>query len=364
MINAVALRLTLPLFWKIKISVNFFLLFLYLHPCAQSPLSSIDNKVAQEFTALLERPKVDFKPSFQIVPSDSLLIEKGFIYSEANEKVPILIYKPITGSSRSFPVVICLHGTGGSKEKMNQVMYRFTSIGIMAVAIDARYHGERIIGGAHGSTEYIEAITIASKNSDPKKQQHPFLFDTVYDLWRLTDYLITRPDVQGTRIGMMGISMGGIETWLAASVDKRIKVIAPVIAAQSFRWSLENNKWQGRARTIWPVHERMAKERGDTNVTVKNAETVWNKLIPGITGPFDCPSMIRLIAPRPLLLLNNEKDENCPLPGAQLAFSAATDAYRSQNALDKLKIHITPEAPHRFTDEHLEMVIEWFAKWL
>ena len=73
--------------------------------------------------------------------------------------------------------------------------------------------------------------------------EHPFLLDTVYDLWRLADYLITRPDVQAHRIGMMGISMGGIETWMAASVDKRIKVAVPVIAAQSFKWSLENDKW-------------------------------------------------------------------------------------------------------------------------
>jgi dienelactone hydrolase len=76
------------------------------------------------------------------------------------------------------------------------------------------------------------------------------------------DYLVTRPDVQAKRIGMMGISMGGIETWMAASVDKRIKVAVPVIAAQSFKWSLENNNWQGRARTIWQAHEEAARELG------------------------------------------------------------------------------------------------------
>ena len=44
--------------------------------------------------------------------------------------------------------------------------------------------------------------------------------------------------------------MGGIETWLAGAVDDRIKVAVPAIAVQSFRWSLENDRWQGRARTI------------------------------------------------------------------------------------------------------------------
>jgi hypothetical protein len=51
---------------------------------------------------------------------------------------------------------------------------------------------------------------------------------------------------------MIGISMGGIQTWLAASVDERVKVLVPAIAVQSFRWSLENDKWQGaRACSGW-----------------------------------------------------------------------------------------------------------------
>ncbi|MBC7828208.1 MAG: prolyl oligopeptidase family serine peptidase [Chitinophagaceae bacterium] len=331
---------------------------------AQSPPTYPVTKIAEDFRDLLRRPVVDFNASFQPIPTDSVLTEKGFIYTEANEKIPILIYKPVNAGSARLPVVICLHGTGGTKEQMSGVLYRLTTLGIMAVAIDARYHGERIPGGAHGSKEYVDAIANAWQNTDPETQQYPFFFDTVYDLWRLTDYLITRADVQSNRIGMMGISMGGIETWMAASVDKRIKVAVPIIAAQSFKWSLENNKWQGRARTIWAAHEHMAKSTGDSGVTAKNVATFWNKLLPEITGRFDCPSMIRLFAPRPLLLLNNEKDGNCPLPGAQLVFEAATQTYRSMLASDKLKIHITPNEPHRFTPEHLELMMDWFSKWL
>ncbi|MBD0287911.1 MAG: prolyl oligopeptidase family serine peptidase [Flavisolibacter sp.] len=351
------------------------LIALFIAPCVASTQTKgvtqlnqypSTEKVASDFRALLQRPAVDFRPSFQSFITDSVLIEKGFIYTEETEKVPILIYKPATHGATSFPVVICLHGTGGSKddESIKNLLYQFSKIGIMGVAIDARYHGERIQGGADKSEQYVEAITRAWKNSDSNQQQHPFYYDTVYDLWKLTDYLITRPDVQPNRIGMMGISMGGIETWMAASVDKRIKVAVPVIAAQSFKWSLDNNSWQGRARTIWNVHEQAATDLGDSIVTKENVKLVWEKLIPGITDEFDCPSMIRLFAPRPLLLLNNEKDQNCPLQGAQLAFEAATNAYKTMNALNKLKIHITPNEPHRFLPEHAEMTIAWFKKWL
>jgi dienelactone hydrolase len=323
------------------------------------------EKVKKDFISLLQRPAVDPKPSFQLYTTDSVIIEKGFFYSEAAEKVPVLIYKPVTGNNKKLPAVICLHGTGGSKDDatIKQLMYQFTQLGFMAIAIDARYHGERVAKTA-GRNFYVEAITQAWQNTDSTKQQHPFFFDTVYDLWKLTDYLTTRNDIDSSRIGMMGISMGGIETWMAAAVDTRIKVAVPVIAAQSFKWSLQNERWQGRAKTIWAAHQQAAKDLGDTAVNSKNVKALWDKLIPGILNEFDCPSMIRLFAPRPLLLLSTEKDQNCPVEGALLTFKAAANAYYSANAVDKLQTDIAADEPHRYTEKHMAMTVAWFKKWL
>ena len=334
-----------------------------------SPLNVVGQKylpvdqVANEFRAILERPHVNANPSTQIIKTDSVLIEKGFFYSEATEKVPLLIYKPLTGKG-TYPVIICLYGTGGSmgSRDMKEMLFRFSKLGFMAVAIDARFHGER--GRKPGSASYVEAITEAWKNKDPARQTHPFFYDTAYDLWRLTDYLVTRSDVDSARIGMTGISMGGIETWMAASVDKRIKVAVPIIAAQSFKWSLQNDRWQGRVGTIRAVHEAAAKELGDAAINQSNIRAVWDKLVPGITNEFDCPSMIRLFAPRPLLLLSNGDDQNCPLPGAEIAFESARNAYESKHATDKLQINVTPNEPHRFLPIHLDLATAWFLKWL
>jgi dienelactone hydrolase len=325
--------------------------------------SSVEN-VRKHFTTLLQRPLTDPKPSFQSFATDSVLVEKGSFFSEATEKVPVLIYKPVATTQKKYPVVICLHGTGGTKDaaSMKNLLYSFSKLGFIAIAIDARYHGERT--SVPGSNNYVDAIINAWRNKDTAHQQHPFYLDTVYDLWRLVDYLVTRPDVDAKRIGMMGISMGGIETWMAASVDTRIKVAVPVIATQSFRWSLENDRWRGRAMTIWDAHVQVANDLGDTAVNKGNVMALWNKLLPGILDEFDCPSMIRLFAPRPLLILNTEKDQNCPLPGAQLAFHAATNAYRSKGALEKLQVDVEPNKPHQFTPKHMEMAIAWFKKWL
>jgi len=322
------------------------------------------DKIRNDFRALLQRTAVAPKPSIQSFVTDSVLVEKGYFYSEADEKVPLLIYKPLSNKIKKLPVVICLHGTNGNKDMavIKNLLYRFSKLGFLGVAIDGRYFGDRVNPPAQNN--YEKAIINAWRNKDSTQQKYPLFYDTVYDIWKLVDYLLTRPDVEPLRIGMMGISKGGIETWLAASVDTRIKVAVPVIATQSFQWSLENDRWLGRAKTIWGAHVEAANDLGDTGVNTGNVRKFWNKMLPGITGEFDCPSMVRLFAPRPLLLLSTENDQNCPLQGAQLAFDAAKSAYKSKNALDKLKIDVEPNEPHRFTPKHMEMTIKWFKKWL
>jgi dienelactone hydrolase len=43
-----------------------------------------------------------------------------------------------------------------------------------------------------------------------------------------------RPDVDAARIGMTGVSLGGMHTWLTAAVDERVAVAAPMIGVQHF----------------------------------------------------------------------------------------------------------------------------------
>jgi dienelactone hydrolase len=149
---------------------------------------------------------------------DDLIVQTGAFLSELNEKVPTLIVKQ-TGRSGQLPVVICLHGTGGSKESRSDLLRQLARRGYLAMAFDARYHGDRIPGGADGSKQYNDAVIVAWRTKRGVKQTYPFWYDTAYDLWRAVDYLVTREDVDSGRIGTIGFSMGGVELWLAAAVD-------------------------------------------------------------------------------------------------------------------------------------------------
>jgi dienelactone hydrolase len=320
---------------------------------------------------LLDRPKVEPAADKGTRTNDTLLYQRWSFRSEKKadgtfETVPVLQVSPSHAAGK-LPVMIVLHGTGGGKEGVKGWLEDFAAHGIVGVAIDARYHGDRV-PGVKGSAAYVAAITKAWKAPAGKPHEHPFYYDTVWDLWRLIDVLETRDDIDPKRIGMLGISMGGIETWLAASVDDRVKVACPLIGVQSFRWSLENDKWQGRANTIKAAHEAAAKDLGEPKVNQKVCRALWPKIIPGILDDFDCPNLLPLFAagkePRALFIANGENDPNCPLPGAQIAMKAAEDAYAKAGAKGKLVVRVNKGVAHKVTDEDRKEAIAFCVKWL
>jgi dienelactone hydrolase len=329
------------------------------------------EKAKAAFLKLLDRPKVD--PAVEKGPEKQ--DGRGPSYSEWSfasekktdgsvERVPVLMVSP-AGAKGKLPVMIVLHGTGGSKEGVKGWLEDFAKQGVIGVAIDARYHGARKNAGK-GSSAYVAAVTKAWR-TPADKMEHPFYYDTVWDLWRLIDVLEKRDDIDPKRIGMMGISMGGIQTWLAASVDGRVAVAAPLIGVQSFRWSLENDKWQGRANTIKAAHEAAAKDLGEPAVNNRVCRELWSKVIPGILGDFDCPNLLPLFAtgkPRALFIANGDLDGNCPVEGARIAIKAAEDAYEKAGAKDKLVVRVNKGVGHSVTPDDRKECIAFCVKWL
>ena len=251
------------------------------------------------------------------------------------------------------PAVIVLHGTGDSKEGMLDWASELAMRGFLAVAIDGRYHGERIKMG------YDDAILRAYKTG----KEHPFLYDTVWDVMRLIDYLETRDDVDPKRIGLIGISKGGMETYLAAAADPRIAVAVPCISVQSFRWALENNAWQARVGTIQPAVEGAARSDRAT-LNAQFVRTFYDRIVPGIYSEFDGPAILPLIAPRPLMVINGDSDSLTPLPGVTLAANSASEAYAKAGAKDKFVLRLQKNTGHSVNDDSLRAAIDWFVLWL
>jgi dienelactone hydrolase len=257
------------------------------------------------------------------------------------------------------PVVVALHGTGGKKEDELPLLDRLGGLGFLAVAIDGRHHGARTRAG-QGSSEYVAAILRAYRGSG----EHPFLYDTVWDLMRLVDWLSEQPDVDAGRIGMIGFSKGGMELYLAAAADPRIAAAVPCIGVQSFRWALENNAWQSRVGTFQSAVDTAARDAGVDRLDGAFLKRFYDRVAPGVYGEFDGPQMLPLIASRPLLVINGDSDARTPMPGLRECLDAAERAYRDAAASDRYRVLIEPKTGHKVNPEALDTAFRWFSQWL
>ena len=315
------------------------------------------------FLQVIDRPKVALKPEIkELEPVEGLKKYHLWISSDATERVPGYLVLP---SAERFkgprPVIVVLHGTGGTKEggQIAEIALRAAKSGFIGVAIDGRFHGERTKSGS-GATDYNDAIAAAFKNG----AGHPFFYDTAWDVMRLIDYLGTRKDVDATRIGLTGISKGGIETYITAAVDPRVAAAVSYIGVQSFKWALENGQWRARIATIQGGFDAAAAAAGKSPGSVDFVREFYARVVPGIDGRFDGPAMLPAIAPRPLLVVNGDSDANTPIAGVRLSVAAAKPFYDAANSSDKLQLIVQENTPHRVNPESIDAGIAWFTRWL
>lgn len=326
---------------------------------AETPPAQSNSRDA--FLELIDRPRVDPNVEEKPLPAPApgLVLTHVAFSTEANQRVPALFLKSASAEADArLPVVILLHGTSGRKEDNLGLMKTFAAKGFLAVAPDGRYHGERCAKG-RGTDDYYPAIAQAYHDG----KSHPWLYDTVYDVMRLIDYLQTRRDVDPKRIGLMGFSKGGMETYLASAADPRIAVSIPCIGVQSYKWELDHNDWKGRISTVQGAADRVAKSEG---VTIDTAfvKKFYDHVVPGIYSQFDCPKMLPLIAPRPLLVINGDKDPLNPLPSVHVAADAAKKAYEAAGVPDHFRLIVEKNTGHRVDKDSTNQAVEWFEKWL
>jgi dienelactone hydrolase len=316
--------------------------------------------VRAEFLKTIDRPRVALDPSaVRTSGPDGRDVELLSIASEANERVPLLIIKSSRGLERR-PALIALHGTNGAKESMRDLLERYADAGFVAVAMDARHAGERATAIPGLANAYQSALLRAFRTG----KGQPYLYDTVWDVMRLVDYLSTRPDVDPVRIGVIGNSKGGTEAYLAAAADTRIAAVAPLIGVQSYGWSLTHAAaWEARTWTLRAAVEAAAAD-GKEAVNAGFMRKFYDRITPGLVDRFDGPAMLPLIAPRPLIVVNGDSDPRSALGGVRTAVAASERAYAAAGAPDKFQFLLQVDTAHETTPEAHEAVLKWFVRWL
>lgn len=313
----------------------------------------------EDFLKVIDRPRVPLAPELVEIGNTGGAAQFHFTFAtDAGERVPGLLIKPQSApdsAQQRQPAVICLHGTGGTKEDCAPLLRELADSGILGVAIDGPFHGERAKLGS-----YDNAILRAYRTG----QGHPFLYDTVWDVMRLIDYLCTRPDVDLNRIGLIGFSKGGMEAYLAAAVDTRIRVVVSALGVQSFHWALDHGGWSARTDSFKPAIKGAAKDARVWFVTASFVRQFYDRVAPGIYSEFDGPSMLQLIAPRALLAINGALDSKTPRAGVLECMDAANEAYAAAGASDKVRFIIEENTGHEVTPEAERTAVQWLERWL
>src|SRR5712671_3634783 len=99
------------------------------------------------FLRMIDRPRAELAPVQNKQREVNGVEHWQFTYAaDEAQRVPGLLLKA-TNLSGKRPVVIALHGTGGSKDEVLDILQFLAQRGFIGVAIDGRYHGERSNGG-------------------------------------------------------------------------------------------------------------------------------------------------------------------------------------------------------------------------
>jgi cephalosporin-C deacetylase-like acetyl esterase len=245
----------------------------------------------------------DYPRDLKLEPTESMKAETGLwkllsiTYKSTNgETVPALLELPKSGEG-PFPCVIVQHGYGGNKESM-VIPFGATAAqtGIAIFGIDAQYHGERKVAG--------KDIFSTDLASDRKA-----LIQTVIDLRRAVDYLRTRPDIDSTRIGYVGASMGAILGAIFGGVEPRVKAFALLVGGGNWK-ELIGASTIGAAG---PLREEMARKGVDFAGTFADVEPL---------------NFVGHISPRPILMLNGKQDTIVPPRCTEQLYEKANEPKR------------------------------------
>jgi uncharacterized protein len=230
-------------------------------------------------------------------------------FNGVRSRVPANLYIPRDGK-KSHPAVLLQYGSGGNKNTNYIVMIGLKAVerGFVVITIDIPNKGER------------------KNKAAPRLPLEGAFGETLGDYSRAVDYLVSRPEVDKDKLSYVGISWGAITGITYVAHDPRIKVMASLVGGGNFLGWLPQD-------TVTPEAKAAVEE-------------------------FDPVYHVKLIAPRPLLLLNVTKDIMVPHFMSESLHKAAGDGARKVwletdhffSTVDRVK---TAEMVIEFVEEHL-----------
>lgn len=272
------------------------------------------------------------------------LVEKFQFDNGAGATVPGYLLLPKNAPGKS-PAILYCHWHGGQYDIGKEELFgtnatpiaagpELVKRGYVVIAIDACCFGERNGQGPGGPNEKGGAGEMSASKFNLWLGRTLWGMIVRDDLMTL-DYLCSRPEVDATRIGVTGISMGATRTWWAMALDERLKAGVAVCCLTRYQNLI--------------AHE-----------SLKSHGIYY--FVPGLLQHFDTEVVVALSAPRSLLFLSGETDASSPVDGIRVIEEKVTRAYQLYGAEKKFQSIIYPGVGHQYTPDMWRQTLAWMDK--
>ncbi len=260
---------------------------------------------------------------------DGYRIERLFLQTRPDVWMTASAYVPASAKGKA-PAVLAVHGHWPWARRDPVVQARclgLVKLGFFVLAVDAFGAGERYTkpgrgtyhGALYGSTLWPTGQTLLGMQ--------------VYDNRRAVDYLLTRPEVDGQRLGITGASGGGNQSMYAGALDERFAAVVPVCSVGTYQAYLQ-------------------------------AACCVCEVLPGALRFAEEGDVLSLVAPRTLMVINATKDAyQFSVGEAEKSIARARQVFKLYDAEAKLQ-HATFESRHDYNQPMRETMYGWMSRWL
>jgi cephalosporin-C deacetylase-like acetyl esterase len=275
---------------KVKKQAAFILPFLFLFlQITLRPLNSFvpsDAQIDQFYDYDASQP---LNATSELVYQDYFWKQYDIHFDSVNqERIPAYLWVPkqIWPPVNHYPVILFLHGYGGSRDMdawlsdFLWIIELFRGQKYALILLDAQYHGDRRVPGRD----------IFSQNF---VQDRNAFAQTIVDYRRAVDYLETRSDIESQNIFVMGISMGGIQGAMVASVEPRVQGASLIVAGGDWEELIANSD-------LPPADP------------IREALNGHYEVVPRFFDIMDPIYQVHMISPRPLQMHNGLYDTTVP----------------------------------------------------
>ena len=229
-----------------------------------------------EMMGLQDMPMDGNRPDLNIrhtgtIQEDGFRIEKLYYESLPGLYVPANLYIP-DDLEEPGPAILYVCGHSPTqKVRYQPYPKKFAELGFVCLIIETIQFGE--VWGEHHGCYARGWFHWYSRGYNPGGVE-------LWNAIRGLDLLSGRPEVDPDRLGVTGISGGGSQSWYIAAADPRIKAVAPVCGASTLEAQISLRTVDGHCDCMMPIN----------------------------TYQMDFHNLGALIAPRPLLIAQADRD--------------------------------------------------------